>query len=195
MYKELILKTTINLYAHYGIRGVSMNQVAGALRISKKTLYAEFGSKEELLCNCLDYEENRIGKILMNTIREHQNPVETVIMITHNLLQYRLYFCPAYYNDLYRFKKAIEKQEVMHRKIAEKYYLFLQKGKEEGYFIAQNDYHVVASMLVEMLLRGEAANKPLLIQTFLRGLCTDRGISAMDELAPESLQNNTYNYN
>ena len=54
MSKDKILRTTVKLYAHYGIKGVSMSQIAGALQISKKTLYAEFGNKEDLLSACID---------------------------------------------------------------------------------------------------------------------------------------------
>ena len=96
LFKEMVLKTTINLYAHYGIRGVSMGQIAGALRISKKTLYEEFGNKEELLCTCLDYEAERLTNMLAKIEKETTNPVETVVMVTHNLFRYKFYFCSSY---------------------------------------------------------------------------------------------------
>ncbi|WP_163214728.1 TetR/AcrR family transcriptional regulator [Bacteroides sp. 519] len=194
MYRELILKTTINLYAHYGIRGVSMGQVAGALRISKKTLYAEFGSKEQLLCDCMDYEEKRVSKILANTESGNKNPVETIVMITSNLFQYKLYFCPAYHKDILRFKKAVAKLDTTYQKIANKYYQYLEKGKQDGYFLPDNEYSTIASILVELLKQSED-NKHILLFTFLRGLCTDKGVHAIDEVTPESLRNKIYNYN
>jgi len=195
MYKELILKTTINLYANYGIRGVSMAQVAGALRISKKTLYAEFSSKEDLLCDCMDYEEERVIKIITGTESENTNPVETIIMITYNLFQYKLYFCPAFHKDIFRFRKANQKLETNLEKLAKKYFFYLEKGKEEGYFLPGNDYETISFMLVELFSRGESVDKRGIVYTFLRGLCTAKGMKAIEQLTPESIPYNIYNYN
>lgn len=194
MYRELILKTTINLYAHYGIRGVSMGQVAGAIRISKKTLYAEFGSKEELLCDCLDHEEDRLKKIFAQTETENKNPVEAIIVITHNLFQYKLYFCPAFHKDILKFGKAVDKLNILYEKMADRYYSLMEKGKDAGLFISDNDYETIARMFVELIYRSDT-NKQVLIHTFLRGLCTDKGTATMDTIVPASVQSKIYNYN
>lgn len=195
MYRELILKTTINLYAHYGIKGVSMGQIAGALRISKKTLYAEFGSKEELLCTCMDYETDRVIKILQNTEKEIENPVETIVMITYNLFQYKLYFCPSFHKDILRFREATQKLETSFTKLAERYYSYFEKGKQEGYFLPDIDYGTISMMLVELLSVIKSSNRITLVYTFLRGLCTDKGMDTIDKLVPEKLQKESYNYN
>lgn len=195
MNRELILKTTINLYAHYGIKGVSMGQIAGALRISKKTLYAEFGSKEELLCDCLEYEKNRVVKILQSTETSINNPVETIIMMINNLFQYKFYFCPAFHKDILRFRKATVKIENSFGKLEERYNAYFEQGKQEGYFIPDNDYGTISYMLVELLSVIKSSNRSILVYTFLRGLCTDKGMDTIDKLMPTDMNKEIYNYN
>lgn len=195
IYRELILKTTINLYAHYGIKNVSMGQVAGALHMSKKTLYAEFGSKEELLCHCLEYECGRVMNILERIDCSGENAVEKVMQMTRDLFQYKFYFCPAFHRDLIRFKSATEKMEARFVKLTEKYKQYLNLGREQGYLVVENDYTTIATMLVELLVITKSAHRTTLVYTFLRGLCTDRGLEVMDNIMRLPGKEETYTLN
>lgn len=195
MYREMVMKTTINLYAQYGIRGVSMGQIAGTLRISKKTLYEEFGNKEMLLCSCIDYDTVRLANVLEATERESTNPVETIIFITHNLFKYRFYFCSSFYKDIFRFKAAAAKLDGNFQQLAERYCEYLDEGCKQGYFQPELDCITTATVLIELLSGSESSNNAFLVYTFLRGLCTDKGIEVMNSLTPGNAKKEVYNYN
>ena len=49
MIKEQIINTAFDLFSQYGIKSVSMDDVAKAAGISKRTLYESFEDKETLL--------------------------------------------------------------------------------------------------------------------------------------------------
>lgn len=49
--KVAILKMAARLFAARGYKDVSLNDLAGALRITKPTLYYYFSSKDEILCS------------------------------------------------------------------------------------------------------------------------------------------------
>jgi AcrR family transcriptional regulator len=49
--KVAILRTAARLFASRGYQDVSLNDVAGALRVTKPTLYYYFSSKDEILCS------------------------------------------------------------------------------------------------------------------------------------------------
>src|SRR5260221_9289433 len=47
--KEKILKEAATLFTKYGIRSISMDDIARHLSVSKKTLYQHFADKDELV--------------------------------------------------------------------------------------------------------------------------------------------------
>lgn len=195
MYRDQVLKTAINLYANYGIRGVSMGQIAGALRISKKTLYEEFGNKEELLCTCIEYDSKRVVNLMIKTIQDATNPVEVIILMTYSFLKYKSFFCSSFQKDIVRFRTASEKMDENFTRLTERYCEYLQKGSEEGYFQSDLDCTTTASVLVELLSTGESSNNSFLVFTFLRGLCTDKGLEVINSLTPDNTRKEIYNYN
>lgn len=51
--KRRIVETASQLFNSRGLRGVTMDDIANTLHISKRTLYETFANKEELLAECL----------------------------------------------------------------------------------------------------------------------------------------------
>ncbi len=47
--RDKILKTASDLFLKYGLRSVSIDDICNELHISKKTFYAHFKQKEELV--------------------------------------------------------------------------------------------------------------------------------------------------
>ncbi len=50
--REAIVEAAINLFQTHGFDGISMDKVAEAAEVSKRTLYNHFPSKEELFAHC-----------------------------------------------------------------------------------------------------------------------------------------------
>lgn len=50
------------MFSNSGIRGVTMDDIAAAMHISKRTLYETFANKEELLAECLMFVHDAIGQ-------------------------------------------------------------------------------------------------------------------------------------
>lgn len=51
--KERIIRKASELFCQYGIRSVSMDELASSLNISKRTIYETFKDKEEILLSVL----------------------------------------------------------------------------------------------------------------------------------------------
>ena len=51
--KEKIVETALQLFNTRGCKGVTMDDIATSMHISKRTLYETFANKEELLSECL----------------------------------------------------------------------------------------------------------------------------------------------
>lgn len=62
--KGQILLTAFDLFSQYGIKKVSMDDIARSLRISKRTLYEYFTDKETLLVQGIWHNSNRLVEML-----------------------------------------------------------------------------------------------------------------------------------
>jgi len=51
--RERIVETARDLFHKHGIRGVGVDAIAEAAGTNKMTLYRHFGSKDDLICQCL----------------------------------------------------------------------------------------------------------------------------------------------
>ena len=51
--RERIIDTALNSFATHGIKSITMDDIAAALGISKRTLYEVFADKESLLKECI----------------------------------------------------------------------------------------------------------------------------------------------
>lgn len=193
--KDRILKTTVNLYAYYGINGVSMSQVASELQISKKTLYAEFSNKEELLSACIDYELERLNCSLNRIEKEALNPVDAIILITSDLIRYKTCFCPAFYRDLNRFQYPLLKINNYLKELVGRYRIYFQKGKQEEYFQPELDCEVMSTIFIEQLIDKKSSHQSVMIFTFLRGICTQQGLNILSNYTPATIKKNIYDYN
>lgn len=188
MSREKILKTAVNLFALYGIKGVSMNQIASALQMSKKTLYAEFDNKEDMLLECLRYEEDRMVKVIRKTEEEAQNSLESLILGMSNMYHYRSSFCPAFFRDIQRYAEAQEMVLSTKIKQHDLYMKYFAEGIKEGYFQPDFEYEVIASLFIEQLGDWDNIQQPYIILTFLRGICTEKGIEVLNSFVPMKVQ-------
>lgn len=184
MSKEKIIKTAIHLFSRYGIKDVSMSQVAAALQITKKELYVDFANKKDLLLACLEYEKVRMQLIIEKTENDVQNAMEAMIVCWSNMLHYRSSFCPAFFKDI---QQDTETQNMMlsaKDKLHDLYMGYFKQGIKEGYFQSAFEYETIASLFIEQLGALNKIQQPHIILTFLRGVCTDKGIEVLDRFVP-----------
>jgi len=98
--KERILQKAADLFFRYGIRSVTMDEIAGQLGISKKTIYQYYTDKDEIVEGIIDREivqnegkcnmyfsnsENAIHEIMLSL-----DGMEEMIKATNPLIMYDL---------------------------------------------------------------------------------------------------------
>lgn len=187
MSKQTIIVTARNLFTRYGIKGVSMSQVSDSIRISKKTLYSYFRSKEELICACMDFENENISEMLNDMREQKNNPVKSVVSLTTKIHQFNGFCCPAFYKDIQQFHDANIKLTSIHVLIQENLIAYLKEGEEKGLFLPNSNYELISYGLLEQMKLQNRTNilyQLSLIYAFIRGLCTSDGICLLNELMP-----------
>ena len=74
--REHILRAAQELFARFGFRKTTMEDVAKAARIAKATLYYYFKSKENILQELIYKKGEELRRRLLSAIRDAEGPVE-----------------------------------------------------------------------------------------------------------------------
>jgi AcrR family transcriptional regulator len=147
---ESILIKVSKMYRRYGIKSVTMDDVAKHLGISKKTLYGHYRDKEDLVKKVLMKEHERqfeyfndIESRGLNAIEEFFEAyklLKDMFREYHPSMEYDL---RKYYPDLY-FKV----REIRRKRIYESSYRNMNKGKKEGLYRADLNSRIIAKLHV-----------------------------------------------
>lgn len=185
--REKILRTATLLYTQYGIKGVSMNQIAGEMGISKKTIYMEFEDKESLVLACIDNEIERIRKSILKTKSQTDSAIEAIVTITMGILRHASTRCPAFYKDLTHFFGASEQFTKFKQEYHEQCLIHMQQGVKEGDFLPELDYELVSTILVEQFAEMKLEYQSTMLIAFLRGISTEKGLKKLAEISEGQL--------
>lgn len=108
--KERIQKKARELYLRYGIRSVSMDDIANNLGMSKKTIYQFFSEKDELVTAVMDDEVNFTEHECSLCKNEARNAVEEIFLTLERLYEQFSNMNPMVLYDAEKFHpKAFEK--------------------------------------------------------------------------------------
>jgi TetR/AcrR family transcriptional regulator, cholesterol catabolism regulator len=187
--REKILAGVESLFMKYGIRSVSMDDIARQLGISKKTLYQHFADKDELVLHMSQVHLDRDLKEYSEIAANSKNAIEELNRISHCLKRDMQDLNPSLLFDLQKYHpRAWNLWQVFKEKfIKESVVRNIRSGQAEGYFRPEINAEVIAVMrvlLVEASFNDQIFAKDkfnfLELQTqmfefFVHGLCTEKG--------------------
>ena len=160
MIKEQIINTAFDLFSQYGIKSVSMDDVAKAAGISKRTLYESFEDKETLLIEGIDHNTESLGQYLTGLEKEPFNALEVILLFYEEMMKNPRWFNEKFYEDLKKYPKAQQKIEMMALLV-----------KEQTKMLRPSNVFCKHSIT-------EVYNTILL--TFLKGISTEKGRAILD---------------
>ncbi len=188
--KAHILEVAKDLITRYGVRAVTMDELALESGVSKKTLYMYFKDKKELVREVVMDRINRmktqIEKILNN---EQYNSLDKSIEIYKLIIELYRKHPPVVEHDLRKFYADIfsEIQDFVRRQMFNAIVDNLEAGKKCGLIREDLDSRVIAALQIGRykalrenldLLQGydiEHIMQQLLIY-HLHGICTPKGL-------------------
>ena len=187
-----ILKKVSSLYNRYGIRSITMDDVARELCISKKTLYQFVSDKEDLVEKVLMYEiGNRPpldnGKKSRNAIEdlfEVHGMINRVIRETNPSKEYDLQkYYPEINKKIVDIKRDITMRAMMYN---------IKKGKKEGLYRKELNETIISKMYLLRMNQivmddaeaiKEYTSSKFILEMFIyhiRGMATQKGIEFLD---------------
>ncbi len=134
--KEKIISESIGLFMQYGMKSVTMDDIARHMGISKKTIYQNFKDKEEIILSATErYLESEL-KVMESLQNISENAVEHLYKITvcirdrmKNTNNSVLYDLKKYYSSAWE-KYVTYKHDVIFRLVLGT----LKEGIAEGWF-------------------------------------------------------------
>jgi AcrR family transcriptional regulator len=145
-----VLEQVRRLYHRYGIKSVTMDDVAKHLCISKKTLYEHFTDKEDLVSHVVLMDHSNRKKFFQEIKNRNLNAIEELFevyrMINSMFRDYNSsmeYDIHKYYPDLYSRVKDIRRKGMY-----DTMYNNMNKGKKEGLYRKELNSKIIARLHV-----------------------------------------------
>ncbi len=190
MIKEQIINKAFDLFSQYGIKSVSMDDVAKAAGISKRTLYESFEDKETLLIEGIDHNSESLGQYLTGLEKEPFNALEVILLFYEEMMKNPRWFNEKFYEDLKKYPKAQQKIEMNKARMGKRCMDLFTRGVKEGVFQEGINFEIMALLVKEqtkMLRPSNVFSKHSITEvyntillTFLKGISTEKGRAILD---------------
>ena len=184
--KDRIIAEARQLFSHFGVKTVRLDDIAHQLGISKKTVYQYFADKEELVRLML---ENQLNETLHEATAIHSqaaNPIVGALQIWDRLIRYRQTVNPNLFRDIERhyptawgFFQRFRTQYINTILIAN-----LRQGVEQGLYRTDLNEPVIAWLWAEQS-QWEVPDeryREIIKRHFVRGLLTQKGLTVYETI-------------
>lgn len=91
------------LFMQYGIKSMTMDDVARKLHISKKTLYTMVKDKDHMVSQCIHHFISDTTTFIANKVVHMENAIDQLLSITQHMLTQMHDFHPSVMYDLEKF--------------------------------------------------------------------------------------------
>lgn len=191
---EIIVQTA-KLFRQYGVRSVSVDDIARELGISKKTFYKYIANKEELIKLIMNYSFSRIKEKVEEVIQSKYNAIDALLEISKTVNEDVKLFTPTVSFDLKKYYPEIYNEHINRSKewVMKAVTTNLKNGIKQGYYRKEINPDIVAALYVnkiEALHSSELCEKheitfELIFETMfenhLRGIANKSGVEYFEK--------------
>ncbi len=189
-----IVERVADLYLQYGIKGVTMDDVARHITISKKTLYQYFKDKKELVWAVLEHGDCEKKIDLSIFEQSNSNAIDDLFNFYNVQVEMIKNHKPAFVYDLKKYYPDIflHFQKIKHKRILESISTNLSKGKKEGLYRSDINEDILSRlslMRIEGIMNSgifrveEIVSTELFYEIFkynIYGIVSDKGRKMLD---------------
>jgi AcrR family transcriptional regulator len=183
------------MYTRYGIKSVTMDDVARELGISKKTLYQYVDNKSDLVGKVLDFLLYERGCEFLEIFEKQYNAIEELLAVGIQIIRSIKYQNPSTEYDLRKYYPAEfhRLQKVRKERMYQSILKNIRKGKDEGFFRKELNEEVIAKIQTSRFLSMSADDffdpEEMLIPEnilelfiyHIRGIANKKGIEELEK--------------
>ena len=191
-----IIKEADKRFRKYGVRAVTMDDIAHGIHISKRTIYEAFPTKGEVLVGVLSNLIEERNEYLQEFSSQTDNVMDVLCEVLRLQIEFAAKTTSAFFTDLRKYPKVEEMLREYNTKQREKALDFYKKGVSQGYFRKDIDYVIFNQIMVGLIhvLRTTKEFKDLTYQQLfvncysiiIRGICTKKGIERFEHFMEEN---------
>ena len=193
--QEKILKTSLELFFKYGIKRVTMDDIAKKLGMSKKTIYQFYKEKDDLVNQLCEVEMQKHEEVFRTIEKQSQDPIHEIVLISNTMSEMMQNINPIFFLDLQKFHNRAFlifqkfKEECAYKDLLRN----IKAGKELGVYRMDVDEEFAAKYRlaqIDMLMFGNffsfekisfTQTHQLLLDSFVYGICTLKGHKLINE--------------
>lgn len=190
-----IIRISAQLFASYGIRTNTMDDIASKAGISKKTLYQWVADKNELVNSVINFEYANIKDSLKAIKLESNNSIEELIKVNAFIINFLKEINPVAISDLQKlYNNVYNDSKIRFKSLFTNFILkSIQEGKQSGIFRKDINEELIANLHTDRIDKmqessgfwGTTSSSPVLIKDmityYLRGLVTKQGEILLDK--------------
>ena len=190
--RQRILDYSMEQFISQGVKNVKVDDIAAALTISKRTLYAMFSDKEQLLLESINAQMARSNKEMEKVIAEAANPLEGYMKVLNLKLQELQNVNPVFYKEIGKYESCIKLFESERVRRQAHALEFIEKCVAEGLFLPDINYKLITQMTD---IIGTALNENCLYEKYplediihsihlslIRGISTAKGLEVINAI-------------
>ena len=129
--RERIITAATEAFTSKGIKSITMDDIAAALGISKRTLYEVFSDKESLLKECILKAQADRDKYLQKIFEQSHNVLEVILAVFQKSIEVFHQTNKRFFEDIKKYPK-VDDEEPAGQRFAENDVL-LQDGSRAGH--------------------------------------------------------------
>lgn len=197
-YDARIVAGAAELFRTYGIRAVTMDEIATHLGISKRTIYERFRDKDELLYAVMNEMIRKQKEMVENILNSSSNVMDAIFTMLRVSREHMASMNPLIVSDLRKYHDAVLQRikATCDNPDHEGARKLLKAGIEQGIFRDDIDIEIISRAVSGLAnLTGDTKLFPPeqfmqrdlirnIMINYLRGISTVKGNSLIDELEP-----------
>lgn len=201
--RDNILEKAIEMFLTLGFKSVTMDDIAAALGISKKTIYQHFANKTELVQAVTLQLFEKIAAGIDTICSSGKNPVEEIFMVRKFLIQNLRNEDASPWYQLQKFFPELHEQlrrrqfEKMHSGMIQN----LERGVKQGFYRADIDIEFISriyftglSGIKDMDIFPGAQFRPeeltlKFLEYHFRGISTPAGLLVLRDILENDVMN------
>lgn len=189
--KERIIATATEAFTTKGIKSITMDDIAAALGISKRTLYEVFVDKESLLKDCILTVQAERDQYLQEVYEQSHNVLEVILAVFQKSIEMFHKMNKRFFEDIKKYPKVYNMMKERSESDSEKTMSFFMLGVEQGIFRSDVNFAIVNLLVREqfdVLLNTDVCNEYSFIEvyesimfTYIRGISTEKGAKVLED--------------
>ena len=193
--RDKILSTSLALFMKFGVKSITMDEIAKEVGVSKKTIYQNFADKSELVLEATKLTFLTDQCFFDTLINESENAIEEVFRIANHIREKVAMMNPSLLFDLKKFHvKAWEfynqhKNECFEKSVIDN----IKRGIHEGYYRKNINVKILSRLRmlqIESIFDQEwfppedfnlVETQIAVFEHFIHGLVTEKGLTLYNQ--------------